>query len=265
MPQNPIPEKGFAQKAVDFSLSDTDGVTQNFDRHQGKGLFLYFFTPGLRGSLTDLNKINKVYQDNQGRKNRFEFLGICAGCSRRQARMVKEENRIAFPICPDSDWSVTKSYGISALPVSLVIAPWRTVKYDHVGTIPNMKETFFKPFEEFLGIRLGVWRFKHGTREEKEAFLQTLTPEQRLKVFDREDPRIVRIAKQTPCICPQGANLIQCTCDIEYMRAMYRWINFFLTDGAMTEEQIVQIMKWKYEGEIKKKAQKQKTKKEGEK
>lgn len=243
-----LPESGFAQKAKAFELEDTKGQPQSLAHHSGKGLFIYFFTPSLSGSRDDLDKINKAYKNNQTRKERFEFIGICTGCSTKTAKKLVDKHQLLFPICPDPKKQTTGAYGIRALPVSLVIANNRTIKFEHIGLIPNMKEKFFAPFEEHLGIRLGIWRFHHGTKEEKEKFRKTLTPEQKTRVFDLQDERIVKIANQVPCICDQKLKLPKCFCNRDYYKAMYRWINFFLEDGSFTEEQISKIVQWKWEG-----------------
>ena len=247
-PISHLPKSGFAQKAKTFELQDTTGQTQTLDRHANKGVFLYFFTPTLSGSKSDLEKINKVYKNNTMRKERFEFIGICTGCNLKTAQKLVGDMKLLFPICPDPGKKTVKAYGIWALPVSLVVAANRTVKFEHIGLIPNIKEVFYRPFEEYLGIRLGIWRFHHGTKEEKAKFRKTLTPSQRTRVFDIQNEKIVKIAETVPCICDEKLKLPKCTCDMEYYKAMYRWINFFLEDGSFTQEQVARIIQWKYEG-----------------
>jgi len=239
---------GFAQKAVEFSLQDLEGKTQSLAAHKGKGLFLYFFNPRFHACLPDLEKINKVYKDNLERRSSFEFIGICAGCSRETAESVANENRILFPLCPDPDFAATKAYGAAALPLSLVVATWRTVKFEHVGAIPNMQELFEGSFQEYLGLRLGIWRYRYGSEEERKEFEEKLTPEQKIKRVDRDDETISRIAKQVSCLCDSQKNLEDCPCDRHYQKALYTWMNFFLQDGSLTEKQIVQVLNWKAEG-----------------
>lgn len=248
-PLDPYSTHGIGQKAVEFSWTDIKGAAHSLKAHKDKGLFLYFFTPDLPACRQDLGKLEKVYSKYKPtRGESFEFLGICVGCDNDKAMKTAEALNLAIPIIADPNKRAVKAYGLSVLPVSLVVSQWRTVKYEHLGPIGDMEQTFFGPFERYLGIRLGIWRFRHGTKQEQEDFKKTLSPSQKLKVFDVHDPQISSIAKTVPCICDANLRLDQCRCDQDYKTAMYRWINFFILDGSFTTEQITQILQWKYEG-----------------
>ncbi len=257
-PLSPYSVTGFAQKGVDFSANDTRGKRHSFSIHKDKGLFLYFFTPTLTSCLIDLEKTNDVYKDNMAGKEKFEFIAFCVGCDKEETENIVKKGLIAFPVIPDTNKKIAKSYGVKVLPVSLVVSSWRTVKFEHLGRIGEMDPLFFKSFDEFLGIRLGIKRFRHSNKEEKEAFVKTLSKRQRLSVFDMKDPKIISVAQKIPCICNPKLNLIDCNCDREYRFAMYQWINFFIMDGAIDLEKITKILIWKYEGELKEKAEREK-------
>lgn len=248
-PYSPHPGKGLSQSAPAFTLQDQLRNVHTLGVHGGKGLFLYFFSPGYAKYTEDLEKISEAYRENIDRKENFEFIGICSGCNQDESDSIALDENIPFPFCPDPKRRVTKSFEITALPVAMVISGKGTIRYDHVGTIREMQDVFDEPFWKFLGIRLGIWRYRYGTAQEKKEFVNNLPPEQQLRRYDPTDEGIREIADLVPCICNPENSIAQCACNPHYAKAMFTWINFFLKDGSFSKQQIVQIMTWKYEGE----------------
>lgn len=248
MPLSVVPDRGVAQAAAEFSLVDTQGSPHSLKVHKGKGLFLYLFKPDFPSTASDLEKIDAAYRGNALRRATHAMIGICLGCTKKAAQNVAAAGRLTVPICADQDYSVSSAFGVSAVPYSFVIAPWGTIKHEHLGPIRDMEQTFSSPFEKHLGIRLDVWRYQHGTPEERRRFLETLPVEFRKNYYEQSDPKLVRFARRIACPCDRAASLEGCGCNPKFKDAMYRWINYLVLDGSFSAEQIDQMARWKADG-----------------
>ena len=241
---------GFAEKGPAFILPEADGGALSLASLLGKGVFIYFTNLDAPSRQSDLGQIVEAYRNAAARRDAHEFVVVCAGCSTDGARRLKKEFDIPFPVVADRDLAVTRSYQLSAVPAGYILSDKGTIKATHYGAIGNLEAVYRDPFAKYLNVRLGIWRFRHGTKEEKEAFKKNLPEESQRTYFDPNDPVTARIASQVPCVCDPTKTMPHCVCDLAFMNAMFRMIQGFRSDGDFTEEQITQIVRWKAEGII---------------
>lgn len=124
-------------KAPDFTLTDTDGVTHKLSDYtsQGKIVVLEWFNPGCPWVVRVHEKSDVMTKTAEANKDSVVWLAINSGAPGKQghgkelnAEMKKKWN-IGYPILLDESGSVGKSFGAKVTPHMFVIAADGTLAY----------------------------------------------------------------------------------------------------------------------------------------
>lgn len=114
--QHPHPARG--DRAPDFALFALDGVPWSLSNLRGNVILLNFWASWCepcRRELPDLNQLHERYSDDG-----LVVLGV-SDEDPAQSRQHLEMHGIGYPSLNDEDGNVMQSYGINAIPTSLVI------------------------------------------------------------------------------------------------------------------------------------------------
>jgi peroxiredoxin len=134
-----VEDKGVkvGDKAPDFTLTDTDGVTHKLSDYtsQGKIVVLEWFNPGCPWVVRVHEKSDALAKTYEANKADVVWLAINSGAPGKQGH-GKEHNaefkknwNIAYPILLDETGTVGKSFGAKVTPHMFVIGADNTVAY----------------------------------------------------------------------------------------------------------------------------------------
>jgi peroxiredoxin len=121
--------------APEFTLQSVDGETHALNDYRGQIVFLNFWAtwcPSCEGEMPAIESVYEAYQ-NEG----FIVLAINAGESSRSIRGFQQEEELTFPLLIDPGESVTGSYGIFALPTSLLVDQEGVISRIYTGPITH--------------------------------------------------------------------------------------------------------------------------------
>jgi peroxiredoxin len=105
--------------APDFTVKRLDGTEVSLASLKGKVVMVNFWAtwcPPCRGEMPD---IEKLYAKTKGLP--FEILAISSQESSGTVSGFLKSNKYTFPIYLDSSGSVSRKYGISAIPTTYII------------------------------------------------------------------------------------------------------------------------------------------------
>ena len=102
-----------------ISLEDINGQEHSLSEYAGKKVFLNFWTVENETSLSELPKLQKVYDGLD--KNEYVLLTISSGQSRRDAKELAEQKGYTFPILLDKEGKLVRQLGLRQLPASFII------------------------------------------------------------------------------------------------------------------------------------------------
>lgn len=115
----PLIDAKSRQKAPDFTLTDLTGKSVTLSDLKGKSVYLNFWAtwcPWCVEELPDLDKISQEYRD----KNLI-VLTLDGGEDQATVSKFAADNNYHFNVLLDTDLSVAQKYGVSSIPVSVLI------------------------------------------------------------------------------------------------------------------------------------------------
>ncbi|GAB3901817.1 hypothetical protein GCM10028803_27180 [Larkinella knui] len=105
-------------KAKEF----TTGAPFSLDDYKGKYVFIDFWATWCKGCVADMPELKKLHQKLD--PSRFAFLGVVAEDSPERARAFLQKQALTWPqIFSDSTDQLTQFYGITGLPVTVLLDP----------------------------------------------------------------------------------------------------------------------------------------------
>jgi peroxiredoxin len=119
----------FAIRKEPFDLKFTEldakgkGKEIDFQKLQGKVVYLYFWTTDTKGIVADIDKILDVYFDTSRRK--FEVIGVCCDPEEKRAEALEfiRKNKIKWPQYFDGqgkDGELCKKFNVRAFPSGFI-------------------------------------------------------------------------------------------------------------------------------------------------
>lgn len=126
--------------APDFKLRmATRGSTSvQLSSLRGKYVLLVFMTEEGTGCAAYIPTVNDGYKKLAG--ERFAVVGIVADAAGSDVRRMVREHLIAYPIGHDRKGKITKSYGVSSVPVSCLLDPEGKILGWDPGTAPQFQK-----------------------------------------------------------------------------------------------------------------------------
>jgi peroxiredoxin len=118
-------------QAPEFSLLDTEGVSQSLSEHRGKMVVLNFWGTWCPPCIKELPGLSRFALENPD----VLVLGIAVD-SGTGKRLAAEKKRLAieFPVMP-ADHLVQSAYGVRVLPTTFLIDGQGVVRRHQVGVI----------------------------------------------------------------------------------------------------------------------------------
>lgn len=109
--QNPRP-------AEDFTLKDLKGIPRSLSAVRGKTVLLHFWASWCKPCREEFPALKKLWDELGG--SDFVILAVAEDSLERVAP-IAEEYGVDFPVLIDQYGGVMRSYGVSVIPVSVVI------------------------------------------------------------------------------------------------------------------------------------------------
>lgn len=106
-------------KAPTFSLKNLKGDEVNLENLKGKIVFVNFWAtwcPPCRDEMPSMEKLYTKFKDKD-----FIMLAVNLREKPKKVRSFKEEYGLSFTILLDTDGSVSKRYGVRAIPATFLI------------------------------------------------------------------------------------------------------------------------------------------------
>lgn len=208
--------------APEFTLPDLDGKPVTLSNLKGKVVVLNFWATWCGPCRAEMPEFQRYFNSH---KEEFYLLAI--NCSEPQGKVNAfcKEFGYTFPVLLDEDGAIQKLYGIQAYPTTFVIDPSGIVLSVRSGTISRPE----RYFERWLS------KYRPKVRASKTPISQ-----------ESLGARFNRVCALTPCVCGGSKPLNTCECSDARVPAALRSLKTLLKDEPFSDEQILQIMAWKY-------------------
>jgi Thiol-disulfide isomerase and thioredoxins len=137
-----------AQKAVDFSLQDTNGNNVKLSDYKGKVVFLDFWAswcPPCRASIPAIKEMHKI----KGTNPDLVILGINSGENASTVSGFMRKNGMHYPVLYGTA-SVNKDYKITGIPAFFIIDKEGNIAKQYVGYANGMEKEWYKEIDALL-------------------------------------------------------------------------------------------------------------------
>jgi peroxiredoxin len=118
-----------------FAGTTLDGAQVSLGDYQGKPLVLVFMASWCDSCRAEAPEIEQFYRDN---KDRVAVLGVAVQDSEAAMRALMADNGWTFPVIFDGT-SAADAYGVTAIPVTVVIDPEGRIAKRLVGATSAAK------------------------------------------------------------------------------------------------------------------------------
>jgi peroxiredoxin len=213
-------QKDVGRVAPDFALNDLNGKSVKLTDLKGKTVILNFFATWCPACVMEMPKFD--YAREELREGNALLFLISSEPKEVLEKFIKD-NGYSFCILVDENGSVSQLYGIDAIPRTIVIGEDGKIVYSKTGAIKSL-------YKEILP---KLPKQKSNREKEKESF-----------------KRVDNILKLIKCDCNCGKSLYECKCpdcpQRKNLDEIREYIRRLVLEEAFTDEQIAQIVEWKY-------------------
>lgn len=140
-----IPIKG---TAPDFTLKSLKGPNLKLSEHRGNVVMINFWASWCAPCREEMPILNDLYL--RYRDAGFTLLGVNVEEDSEQAIDMARELKVAFPVLFDTSNSVSKLYGVEAMPSTIIIDRDGNQRYLHRGYLPGYEEEYQKQVRELI-------------------------------------------------------------------------------------------------------------------
>lgn len=126
-------KKGSA--APDFSITLSDSKTVKLSDYRGKAVLLHFWgtwCPPCRRELPGMENLNKKIVAD-GENSNLEILAVCISDTEKNQSSFMKSNKYTFKTGLDVSGDIAFSYGVQAVPTSILISPEGEILAVHAG------------------------------------------------------------------------------------------------------------------------------------
>lgn len=119
--QTPAPEEEVVESiaALDFTLEDMNGNKVTLSDYKGKTIFLNFWASWCGPCTYEMPFIEQLHKDNKD----SDFVIITVNLEETKSTISKfmDDEKYSFPVLMDDKGEVANLYGVSGIPLSLMI------------------------------------------------------------------------------------------------------------------------------------------------
>ncbi|MFD2331471.1 TlpA family protein disulfide reductase [Cohnella sp. GCM10020058] len=133
------------EEAPDFTLKDLNGNVVSLRDLRGKAVYLNFWTTWCKWCKKEMPAMKRVYESFKGTD--LAIVAVDIGEDRDKVASYIERGGYPFQVLLDSDKSVSKSYRVTSIPVSVFVDKEGRIAYRKLGT---MKEDEMRSVVESL-------------------------------------------------------------------------------------------------------------------
>ena len=128
--------------APDFTLKTLDGSNLKLSEQRGTVILLNFWASWCGPCRTEMPLLDDLYQEY--RDYGFTVLGVNLDENRDQADRLLDKIPVTFPVLFDPQNSTSETYGVDAMPTTVLIDRNGVVRHHHRG----YKDGYMDKYEE---------------------------------------------------------------------------------------------------------------------
>ncbi|NBD27102.1 TlpA family protein disulfide reductase [Paenibacillus glycinis] len=120
-------------RALDFTLTDLEGNHVSMRELRGRTVYLNFWTTWCKyckKEMPALQKVSEAYKDRN-----VVVVTVNVGEDRQTALDYIQSHGYPFRVLLDEKKKLTEAYGITSIPVSIIVDPLGNVKHKRVGAM----------------------------------------------------------------------------------------------------------------------------------
>ena len=137
-----------AAAAPDFTLRTTLGPNLRLQEQRGKVVLVNFWATWCGPCKQEMPELNKLY--DKYRASGFVLLGVNVDDNARHASEVAAKLGIRFPVLLDTDKTVSRLYGLSTMPTTVLIDRDGRVRHVHSGYLAGYEQMYDKEIRGLL-------------------------------------------------------------------------------------------------------------------
>ena len=134
--------------APDFALGGLSGPNMRLSEHRGEVVMLNFWATWCGPCRQEMPLLEGIYE--RYREAGFTVIGVNLDGESDRARRMAEDLGVSFPLLFDEDKSVSKLYGIRAMPVTFLIDRDGMVRHVHQGYRPGFEDRYLEQVRQLV-------------------------------------------------------------------------------------------------------------------
>ena len=134
--------------APDFTLKSMNGPNLRLAEQRGRVVMVNFWATWCGPCRQELPQLNRLYE--KYRSAGLVVLGVNLDDDQRKANDLAGQLGLKFPVLLDTDKAVSRLYGVSAMPSTLLIDRDGKVRYVHLGYLTGYEEMYDRQIRELI-------------------------------------------------------------------------------------------------------------------
>ncbi len=131
-----------------FALQTRDGKTMSLEDFRGEVVMINFWATWCGPCRQEMPLLEEIYQ--RYNKLGFTLLGVNVEEHSNDADRFLAETPVSFPILYDPSNEVSKQYGVSAMPSTVIVDREGNVRYLHHGYQPGYENEYQDQIRELV-------------------------------------------------------------------------------------------------------------------
>jgi len=135
--------------APDFALKSMAGENIRLSELRGKVVMINFWATWCAPCRKEMPLLNDLYKKHK--QSEFILLGVNIDNSEDKGKKMARKIGVTFPILFDVSKKVSESYGVSAMPFTVIIDRSGIVKHIHKGYLPGYEKKYDSQISKLIG------------------------------------------------------------------------------------------------------------------
>jgi peroxiredoxin len=135
--------------APDFALQSMSGENVRLSEMRGKVVMVNFWATWCAPCRKEMPLLDELYKKHSS--SGFVLLGVNIDNSQDKAKKMAKKLGVTFPVLFDTKKNVSESYGVSAMPFTVILDKGGRVKHVHKGYLPGYEKKYDKQISGLLG------------------------------------------------------------------------------------------------------------------
>lgn len=135
--------------APEFTLPSMSGSNLRLKEQRGKVVMLNFWATWCGPCRQEMPLLDKLYR--QYRSKGFQLLGVNIDNDKKNASNMARKLGVSFPVLFDPEKKTADSYGVSAMPYTVMIDRDGVVRSVHKGYVPGTEKKYENEIRTLLG------------------------------------------------------------------------------------------------------------------